>query len=290
MERIEINSLIDLFREYEQVTDGEYKVEFISDKESIYNSHAWMKNQETGEKKAILDFITITDEVIQQEYQLGCLPWNSRNVNDYYIVVFKSVKNGPLVELHNIEQNCLVWKYRPVKQDNQNDLRKAKFAQIYGDTVALIEIPKNVEQIRDFIKEIFELVNIRIQADDLTELQVEQKNTGQIKEGFPEGKLYEAKHRRRERNGKAIRQIKEAKYKANNKLTCEVCGFDFQETYGEIGTFYIEAHHTIPVSELKDGDITKPEDIVLVCSNCHSMLHRKRPWLTINEIKNLLKV
>jgi len=34
---------------------------------------------------------------------------------------------------------------------------------------------------------------------------------------------------------------------------------------------------------------TKPEDIVMVCSNCHKMLHRRRPWLKIDELKNLIK-
>ena len=33
---------------------------------------------------------------------------------------------------------------------------------------------------------------------------------------------------------------------------------------------------------------TKIEDIALVCSNCHKMLHRKRPWLKMSEIKSLL--
>lgn len=43
-----------------------------------------------------------------------------------------------------------------------------------------------------------------------------------------------------------------------------------------------------PISEMAENEETKVEDIVLVCSNCHRMLHRKRPWLTINELKELL--
>ncbi|MDJ1631928.1 hypothetical protein QNN00_22945 [Bacillus velezensis] len=29
-------------------------------------------------------------------------------------------------------------------------------------------------------------------------------------------------------------------------------------------------------------------DLILVCSNCHRMLHRKRPWPTIKELRQIL--
>ena len=35
------------------------------------------------------------------------------------------------------------------------------------------------------------------------------------------------------------------------------------------------------------GYETKIEEIAIVCSNCHRMLHRKRPWLKIDELKNI---
>nr|WP_309143178.1 HNH endonuclease [Bacillus atrophaeus] len=62
----------------------------------------------------------------------------------------------------------------------------------------------------------------------------------------------------------------------------------FFEQYGEIGGDFIEGHHTIPVSELEEGQKTKIDDIALVCSNCHKMLHRRRPWLTKEELKKLI--
>lgn len=98
-------------------------------------------------------------------------------------------------------------------------------------------------------------------------------------EGFAEGKKKLRVHICRERNYKVIKEAKDRYKKINGKLVCEVCGFDFNEKYGEIGEDFIEGHHIVPVSELKEGDLTKVDDIVLVCSNCHSMLHRKRPWI-----------
>lgn len=73
------------------------------------------------------------------------------------------------------------------------------------------------------------------------------------------------------------------------KLYCEVCGFDFAAVYGELGDDFIEVHHAKPVSEMKEGETTNIDDVVMVCSNCHSMIHRRRPWLGKNELRKILK-
>lgn len=90
-----------------------------------------------------------------------------------------------------------------------------------------------------------------------------------------------------ERNPKLIQLAKDAYKKKHAKLTCQVCSFDFEEKYGAIGIDYIEGHHTKPVSEMTIGEETKIEDIAMVCANCHRMLHRRRPWLTIEELAKL---
>ena len=106
---------------------------------------------------------------------------------------------------------------------------------------------------------------------------------------FSEGKLLLKLHLQRERNPKLIRNAKKNFLDKNGRLYCEICGFDFNEKYGELGKNYIEAHHMIPVSTMAEGEKTKIEDIVMVCSNCHSMIHRKKPWLNKTELKKLLK-
>jgi len=58
--------------------------------------------------------------------------------------------------------------------------------------------------------------------------------------------------------------------------------------YGDHGDGFIECHHTKPVSELQVGEKTKLSDLALVCSNCHRMIHRKRPWLSVDGIRTLL--
>nr|WP_235675276.1 MULTISPECIES: hypothetical protein [Bacillus cereus group] len=50
----------------------------------------------------------------------------------------------------------------------------------------------------------------------------------------------------------------------------------------------MEEHHVSPVSELKEDATTKIEDIAMVCSNWHKMLHRKRPWSSKENLQLLL--
>lgn len=106
---------------------------------------------------------------------------------------------------------------------------------------------------------------------------------------FPEGKVVERTHKFRERNSKVVQIAKDNFKKKNGKLFCQICNFDFEDTYGSIGKDFIEGHHTIAVSEMRTDHKTKPEDIAMLCSNCHKMVHTKRPWLTMANIKKLLK-
>lgn len=71
---------------------------------------------------------------------------------------------------------------------------------------------------------------------------------------------------------------------------CSVCGFDFEKTYGLIGSKFIEVHHSIPVSKMEEGHIVDPiAELYPVCSNCHSMIHKKEPPYTIEELKKIVE-
>ena len=50
---------------------------------------------------------------------------------------------------------------------------------------------------------------------------------------------------------------------------------NFVERYGEIGKEFIEIHHLNPISET-DGEheVNPATDLIPLCSNCHSMIHR----------------
>jgi 5-methylcytosine-specific restriction protein A len=103
-----------------------------------------------------------------------------------------------------------------------------------------------------------------------------------------EGRILSRVHLSRERSHNLVERKKLAAIKTAGKLTCEICSFDFEAAYGERGAGVIEAHHVKPVHTLLPGQKTKLEDLALLCSNCHRMIHARKPWLTLEQLKLLL--
>lgn len=70
---------------------------------------------------------------------------------------------------------------------------------------------------------------------------------------------------------------------------CVACSFDFEEVYGRIGKQYIHVHHLTPLSEIKKEYRLDPiKDLRPVCPNCHAIIHRKQPALSIEQLKQHL--
>jgi len=101
-----------------------------------------------------------------------------------------------------------------------------------------------------------------------------------------EGGVIMRLHKRYERDPKLVREKRKAAAAAGS-MACEVCGFDFEAAYGELGAGYIEVHHTKPVHTLQSGTKTKLEDLALLCGNCHRIAHRKRRSLGIVELRDI---
>jgi len=112
-------------------------------------------------------------------------------------------------------------------------------------------------------------------------------NGSEIEEAA-EGRLITGLHQRYKRNAAIVKAKKAKVLSTAGKLACEACEFDFRASYGERGLGFIECHHSKPPSELKSGEKTKIADLRLLCSNCHRMVHAKRPWLTMEQLKALL--
>lgn len=95
-------------------------------------------------------------------------------------------------------------------------------------------------------------------------------------ENVSEGQVLYKLHKHRERNKKIVSKKKADSLKRFGKLECEICNFDFHAKYGGLGYGFIECHHKTPLYMLESVIYTKLEDLALVCSNCHRMLHRSR--------------
>jgi len=118
----------------------------------------------------------------------------------------------------------------------------------------------------------------------LTELVEKYENFSDVHSiGLPEGAIQKIAVNKYERN------------RINRKCCldyygydCKVCEINFEKHYGSIGKNFIHVHHITPVSELGPNYVINPiSDLVPVCPNCHSMIHKKDPPFTIDEIKQV---
>jgi 5-methylcytosine-specific restriction protein A len=104
-----------------------------------------------------------------------------------------------------------------------------------------------------------------------------------------EGRILTRLHIIRERSRELIARKKASPLKVHGRLQCEVCSFDFEATYGSRGSGFIEAHHIKPLHTLVSGAKTRLEDLALLCSNCHRMIHARRPSFTVEDLKQIIR-
>jgi len=70
--------------------------------------------------------------------------------------------------------------------------------------------------------------------------------------------------------------------------SCLGCGFNFAERYGEIGKEFIIVHHVTPVSRLGPDYVIDPKrDLIPLCGNCHAVVHRTNPPLSLENLRLL---
>lgn len=160
-----------------------------------------------------------------------------------------------------------------------------------------IECPgKGLSNASKLDKQIFnEFVNNKQQLEMIASKIINAISTGKQfnityeDEGFMEGAILEKYHKYKERNSTAVKSKKNKMLNEQGFLQCEICGFIFEDSYGELGNGYIECHHIVPLADIDVQKKTQMSDLALVCSNCHRMLHRKRPWITISELKKIVE-
>jgi len=105
-----------------------------------------------------------------------------------------------------------------------------------------------------------------------------QSSTTPSDDSAVEGLRRLRQHYARERCRGLIERKKQDFARRNEgRVFCEVCRFDFGERYPEsLGEGFIEVHHLAPLSTHDEPRRTGMEDLLLVCANCHRMIHRTR--------------
>jgi 5-methylcytosine-specific restriction enzyme A len=139
-----------------------------------------------------------------------------------------------------------------------------------------IELSQTAKAIRQFVMK----REIQIAAQDEDNDFVEAE----------EGRILTRLHISRERSRALVARKKTSALKIHGRLQCEACSFDFETQYGLRGSGFIEAHHTKPLYAISPGDKTRLDDLALLCSNCHRMIHARRPWLTVEDLKQIIRL
>ncbi len=104
-----------------------------------------------------------------------------------------------------------------------------------------------------------------------------------------EGRILTGIHKHMERNRTLVEKRKKQFLNKHRRLFCEACGFDFEKRYGKRGGGFIECHHTRPLHELKPNTRANPDEMAMLCCNCHRMVHAQKQWLTLEALKKSLR-
>lgn len=105
---------------------------------------------------------------------------------------------------------------------------------------------------------------------------------------------FQEKKRRRDNHIKYEGRLSNKDIKAIKEYlgyTCMACGLDPIKEYGEDKKGIMEAHHKNPYSEMNEGEIreVKPDDFLILCPNCHKLIHKLDSPNDLEELKKLVK-
>ncbi|WP_370347723.1 HNH endonuclease [Catenulispora sp. MAP5-51] len=103
-----------------------------------------------------------------------------------------------------------------------------------------------------------------------------------------EGQILVRRHLTRERDPRLRGNKVESVRRETGRVACQACGFDFARIYGDRDADFIECHHVVPL-HVGGPRRTRLSDLVLLCANCHRMIHRRSPWLTFEQLCELVE-
>lgn len=69
---------------------------------------------------------------------------------------------------------------------------------------------------------------------------------------------------------------------------CDICGIKTDEIYRS-NLNLLSSHLMVPITQLDGRKRYSDSNYITVCPNCHSALHRSRPWLTKENYRAILR-
>jgi len=225
-------------------------------------------------KKDIRDFYSIEDA---HKFFNNTLPQRD---NNYFFHIKKLQKVNTGDTIYFVYDGYIVAKAVFVGQIIENLERDEKYIQ--GHQLENIQTINTDKKLNNYIvstrTKYIDSPKIR---DEVTRvLSITNIYPDEIEETFQEGNSKKVYVNRFERDKKA-REVCLKHFGYN----CQICNFNFEEIYGEIGKNSIHVHHIIPLSEIAQNYKVDPiKDLLPVCPNCHLILHKKNAP-TIKELK-----
>ncbi len=112
-------------------------------------------------------------------------------------------------------------------------------------------------------------------------INVETKNQKNIYEAGIEGIVQELHYLKKTRDPRLVQARK-----IKDDYKCQACGYKKKVAEDK---YIIEVHHLNPIGKLRDINITRIEELICLCPNCHRIAHSNMDIpLSINEIKEML--
>lgn len=262
----------------------------VDEKHKTYLKHLWCSRYAVNAEDTATRF-----PLNENDYVLPSLDSNGR-VREYNF--YSDELKGQVIYEHLINNKTHRWMDINVlgREGNTNGRDSANILYYLGLRAAYrgIFAGKTLDLVIEILKckgedyaDIVRLLKVQAKSIQLcksvrSDIEAQELEEGNGIEGIKKS-YHVNKYERDPKNRKKAIEI--------HGLNCYVCGFNFEEVYGERGRDFIEIHHIKPLSSLKEAVAINPKtDLVPLCANCHRMIHRrKNEVLTVEQLKALTK-
>lgn len=217
-------------------------------------------------------------------------------------ITFNVAVNGDIAFASPLAMRVLHYEYEIDLRARLHKIRqvlpllvKTPVAAFASEYVSLIQAHSASSRLSELSRELRSWLNLQDSADlnvDVPDDEpaavvpiVEQKRILVTDISAEETKRRLVAHFRIDRSTK-LREARIAQHlHETGSINCENCTFNFGERYPNLGEGFIEVHHKKPLALLMPNEKTYLSDLMLLCANCHRMIHRKRPPLTPETLK-----
>jgi hypothetical protein len=208
-----------------------------------------------------------------------------------YYKYWKNILREVLSRKDDYDSMCSF--YASFPKENRH-LNFATYLEIIGIQIAKnisqsgLQITKESKEYKYLTTKVINLERYKIILDDsigITQEYLLEQGEQEEQQIYIEGKPFEVIRTIYERDMKARLKCLELK-----GYSCVICNIDFGKYYGVVAQDFIHVHHLTKISSFKESYKVNPKtDLVPVCPNCHSVIHKRKVPYTIEEMKKMIR-